>query len=411
MSARPRVPSVSRVPTVPWGGVVAALAWPAAGAAALAFRDPALVRSGAGAMQEVLAAALLAWPITAGVAAAAVVRVWRPRTRDLVLALPDRARLRVVIGQAGAVGAWSLGGLLLSVVGAAVIAAAHSSVASPVAYARLVPVMVGTLGVAAFGGCIGGVVRSWFAPPLVATGLYLLYVFAPDSGAGILRFAVGDGRSAVTLVPEVAAVGALTLALAICAGGFLVVTAGWTTVRPRAVVVGVGSLFLAGVLLGQAAARPAFVVAGSDTWSCATTTSGAGRVCVPDEQRRDLPQLADELDPIAGRIGSVWSPEGGVVLGPVAGDGVTLPVPVPFGEFETIRGRAAESLSSFVVDCGLRGDLGNPDVYFDTYFGFIGWLTSQTYASPGQEPVPPLDDAAAAALLQTVPSCVADEVA
>lgn len=384
------------------GAVVAASTWPVAMAADLALRDPAMVRSGAGALQAALAGALLAWPITAAAVCAAVVQVHRRATRELVLALPDRARLRVLVREAGQVTAWSLAGLAASVLVAGLVAALHGSLAQPAAYLALAPVVVGTVAAAALGAAAGLVVPTWVAPPGVGLALYLTYVVVPGDGGGILRFAATEGRLAVTLAPRAVSVVALVLALGCLGGGLSALAAGRAVRRARPTIVGAGLTVVGLVALGPVSALPAYAAVPAGGWACRDL--GADQVCLPREQARDLDLLATELAPLAQRVRSVWTAPEPVTYGPAGGPGMVLPVPVPFGTSEAVRPDAAQMISSFVVDCAEPGTPADEAV--ERYYAFLGWLVPDvTVVSPGEEPVLPFDDAAALDLLRAARTC------
>lgn len=302
------------------------------------------------AVDAALTQVIVLWPVVAGLAAADAIRLRRSGAEELLRSAPVAARVRLLLGRSAGVAAWACLGLLLSVLGAASLAAAGS----PPPWSAWRDVLLALAGVGAaatVGTALGsapGLRGQWVVPPLVAAigyaalaldlgGASRLVAFTGATDASVtaieVRASVLVAQLVVLLVGAVVAIAAV---VASCGGGVPAVAAA-----------------LAAALLAVPAASAwrdqvdAGVHAWSDAagWPCAEAGDDA-RVCLPPDQSRDLRRLAAEVAPLDARLreldpttgalryqpGDPGAPRpGAVVVGPPIGgaarpDGLTWDV-------------------------------------------------------------------------------------
>lgn len=302
--------------------------------------------------------------------------------------------MSLVVRRAALIALWSLIGLTASVALACTIAGVNGSFASPSVYLATIPVAAGTVAVAALGAFIGVIARSWVAPPLVALGIYVFYVFSPNSAGGLLAFSSGEGRVVVSLVPRGVAVLGLTLAFAVLTAGFTLLLAARLTNRAAWAAVGLVTIVSGLAIIGPATSQP-YKLAGSGSWACTPLGSPDLTFCLPKEQAGDLAAAGTELQPLALRMSRALGDGAPLTFAPVGDGSHTFPVPIPFGAIEGFGDDAAQSVADYVVNCPGSEQL-DPEVAFSNYLALLGWMAPNLdLSAPGEEAPVPYSDSEA----------------
>ena len=332
-----------------WSAMVLVVVWSGTALADLFMRDPALVRSGAGALQAAVAAAIVAWPMTIALGAASTVRMMRPGPRGLIEAQPTAARTRMLVAAAVEVGIWSSVGLLLAMALTTSVATFNGSMPSASAWLVVVPAGVGTMCLAAVGAALGALAPSWVVPPLAAALLYLGYSLLPREALGFLRYIATDGRLAIVMepVPGTLAIFVVILAL-LLASGIVALTA--ISHESRALLAVAVLVLAAGAsLVPPSLDRPTYRTSPPEKWECVAISRSTSKLCLPAEQRSDLSRAAEALQELDARVANnVAVP---LTYGPAITSPAVLPIPVPLGDFSAFVQESARGISSHYLMC------------------------------------------------------------
>lgn len=386
------------------GGPLLALTWIVTSMADLLLHDPAMMHSGAGALQSALTAGLLLWPMTVGSAAAMTVRPLRPELRDLVLAAPAAARMRLVMKPLVMLTAWALAGLAASALACAAVAGIGGSWAAWPAYLGVLPTATGTIASAAVGGALGLLFPYWATPPIAAALTYLGYLMQWDATLAMSAYSSASARGVVILVPDpnaVTRVVTVHLLLAVAA-----IALGAVRLAPsrRIGALALGATLAAVVVLGLGGAGQAWYRPLPEAfWACTPVADGGHNLCLPREQSRDLAAAAASLTDIDRRVGESFAASGDLRYGPVAYGLGTLPVTVPFGELDTFAAASMQSIAGYVVDCAAqaRGSdaAGLDQRGFEEFYAYIGYLQDADVQLVGGDRVPAMSPAEAQSLV------------
>ncbi len=162
------------------------------------------------AVDAALTQVIVLWPVVAGLGAADAVRLRRSGALDLLRAAPPAARVRLLIGRSVALACWAVLGLVLSVLLAVGVAAAHGSPPPWSAGPEVVLAAAGVLASALVGTAVGAsrlLGARWLTPPLVTVAGYAVLALDLGGAAGAVAFvgATDVTVTAIVLCPEVLA--------------------------------------------------------------------------------------------------------------------------------------------------------------------------------------------------------------
>lgn len=231
------------------------------------------------------------YPLTAAIAAAVLVPYYAPASRELTVVLPGRG-VRVLLVRAGGVAA--LVALEHLLVTAAVLAWATTRGARPTGELwGLLPALGGIVAMTGVGVLAAAVRPTWWTPPVVLVGGYVVLwraddhlpgsLFHPGGAEGLLY---GQGyRPGVALIQLVGGI-ALAVLLVVLAAGT------WRRLAvPPAVLVGLAALVAASAaLLGPVGDRPYREV--PVAWRC---LGESPRLCFVREEADKLPTARPRL--------------------------------------------------------------------------------------------------------------------
>ncbi len=377
------------------------------GLALVLGRDPRVPHSAAWSVDAVLGSLIVLAPLAVGVGALDAVRLRRTRGAELLQALPTLQYLRAVAGRILTMTGLAVLGLLVAIAIALVIAAINGSWATAPALGALLPTAAAILAAIATGWLCGRLAGSLLVPPLLAVLAYGALAFDVGGAQWLVGFA-GATSETVTFVhisPE---------AVAVYTAGFLVVAStalaalalAVTRSRWSAGIAAAGVVGLVGLLpLGSG------VVAGSlsvpedpGAWPCTEVVGSESRVCVPEDQRRDLPLLAASLVPLHGRLTEISPGDAAATYSPALWHDNWLQIALPVGQpVDPVR--LASEIAVGFAPC-LAGDL-EPSL-LDQVVGqqlvVTAWLEPSANIDPvvaqavGISPDPPRRAEAAAAL-------------
>lgn len=341
-------------------------------------------------IEAMIGAIIVAFALTAGIAAADAVSLVRPGPKSITEAMPSDARKRLAMGRVATLAASGCGGLLLASAIGLLIAFANGS---PPSWQALIMLPLASLVVASASGlgwALGIRIPSWFVPPAIVVSTYV--VVAGDIGSARLPFSLfgGNPPGAAFLLPapEVYAVTAAfwatltTLAIALLfwwasRGGRLVVVA--TGLAAAAEALSLGGV---GAVVETARTNDTLSVPeNQSTWPCVTAQPGDVEICVPPDRVQDTAQLTAQLPALTQRLirldptlrGRVWR---SVETQP----GTALVYALPLGQPTTRFAHAGEALDGLFRPCLLSVAEGPEEEAFselmDASEALASWLGS-----------------------------------
>lgn len=354
-------------------------------AVVLVLGSPRAAYSAIWSAEMALAAVMVLWPLTAGVAAMDQVRHVRSGSASLTEGLPRPAAAREALRRGLAPGWATAGGIVGAVLIAMIIAATNGSPVSWRALAGVPAAIIGSLGFAAIGAALGAWTRSWLTPVLIAVGAYGAFAFDAAGVQRLLSFAGATSPAVVSIEVSASAMTRIVVVLAgLLAVGSLAVIARGAQMGARAAVpaatAAVGLLLWQGGLPDQAT----WQWRDDSTWPCASILESGAEVCLPFDQHRDLSYLAAALGPVTERLAELdgtWNSMRYTTV-PVAG---SVRIEPPFGIENLDAGELAILIAWAVPKC-LDAD-GHDDVAKQESLTPAA-LTVAWWAAPGSPPDP-----------------------
>ncbi|MCL2784400.1 MAG: hypothetical protein FWD55_02985 [Propionibacteriaceae bacterium] len=366
---------------LPWGGLVASLG---ACLAMLLPVDDGTQNSFLCSLAVMLHAAIVIFPLLAGVASIDATFMNRGRSRFLLEALPSSARLRAASGRVGWISLAGCAGILLACVVAGTLAVSNGSRFSWGVWPFLLLACVGIVSATCIGWAIGAIAKSWFIPPLIIIVTYggaaanISYVQLPSAALS----ALWTPTPALLHFPLPLigwTLGLHVLLALVGVTGWLV----WCQLTKQRILLLVTALFLtigcaASMVNGWLGISGAVVANDTSDWICAPLASGA-QVCLPPERPQDLPDLVIQLESVntralqldPGLASRTWR-------GIDSPAGTSLVYELPLGQSPTLSQHAGAAAASLFIGCVLdaldKEDEDLLDMYAEAQVIVATWL-------------------------------------